>query len=86
MGPHPTVDQWKDLAAKQLKGRSLESLNWHTAEGITVKPLFSSRDLDALEHLDGLPGFVIAVTTAYGVFNKYAKLWELQNLPRNGED
>ncbi len=27
--------------------------------------------------LDGLPGFIIAVTTAYGVFMKYAKLWEL---------
>jgi glycosyltransferase involved in cell wall biosynthesis len=28
--------------------------------------------------LDGLPGLVIAVTTAYGVFIKYAKLWELE--------
>jgi methylmalonyl-CoA mutase len=57
MGPHPTIDQWKELAAKQLKGRSLESLDWHTAEGITVKPLFTARDLDELEHLADLPGF-----------------------------
>ena len=28
--------------------------------------------------LDGLPGLIIAMTTAYGVFAKYAKLWELQ--------
>jgi hypothetical protein len=28
--------------------------------------------------LDGLPGFIIARTVAYGVFAKYAKLWELQ--------
>ena len=27
--------------------------------------------------LDGLPGLVVAATTAYGVFVKYAKLWEL---------
>ena len=57
MAHHPTIDQWKELAAKQLKGKSLESLNWQTAEGIPVKPLFTVRDLDELEHLDGLPGF-----------------------------
>lgn len=28
--------------------------------------------------LDGLPGFIIAVTAAYSVFAKYAKLWELE--------
>ena len=28
--------------------------------------------------MDGMPGFVIAVSTAYYVFIKYAKLWELQ--------
>jgi glycosyltransferase involved in cell wall biosynthesis len=28
--------------------------------------------------LDGLPGLIIAITTAYGVFIKYGKLWELQ--------
>ncbi|MDA0989504.1 MAG: glycosyltransferase family 2 protein [Verrucomicrobia bacterium] len=27
--------------------------------------------------LDGLPGLIISVTTAYGVFIKYAKLWEI---------
>jgi methylmalonyl-CoA mutase len=57
MALHPTVDQWKELAAKQLRGKTLESLDWHTAEGIPVKPLYTSRDLEELEHLDGLPGF-----------------------------
>ncbi|NNK83990.1 MAG: glycosyltransferase family 2 protein [Desulfobacterales bacterium] len=28
--------------------------------------------------MDGLPGFIIAVSTVYYVFVKYAKLWELQ--------
>lgn len=30
--------------------------------------------------LDGIPGFIIATTTAYGVFTKYAKLWERQKI------
>lgn len=29
--------------------------------------------------LDGLPGFIIAVGSAYSVFLKYAKYWELEN-------
>lgn len=28
--------------------------------------------------LDGMPGFIISITTAYYVFVKHAKLWELQ--------
>ncbi len=28
--------------------------------------------------LDGLPGLIVATTVAFGVFIKYAKLWELQ--------
>ncbi len=28
--------------------------------------------------LDGLPGLVVGVTTAFGVFIKYAKLWEMR--------
>ncbi len=56
MAKKPTVDQWKELATKQLKGKALESLDWHTAEGIVVKPLFTAEDLEALEHLNSLPG------------------------------
>jgi glycosyltransferase involved in cell wall biosynthesis len=32
--------------------------------------------------LDGVPGLIIASTAAYGVFVKYAKLWELERLAR----
>jgi len=35
--------------------------------------------------LDGLPGFIISVSTAHGVFLKYSKLWELHLTSRNGE-
>ena len=34
--------------------------------------------------LDGLPGFIIAVSTMYYVFIKYAKLWELQRGLKKG--
>jgi len=34
--------------------------------------------------LDGLPGLVIAVSTMYYVFAKYAKLWELEQKKERG--
>lgn len=34
--------------------------------------------------LDGMPGLVIAVSTMYYVFAKYAKLWELEKSERGG--
>ncbi len=33
---------------------------------------------------DGVPGLVIAVATAFHVFHKYAKLWELQHVSATG--
>lgn len=33
--------------------------------------------------LDGMPGFIISVGAAYSVFLKFAKLWELQKLPKS---
>ncbi|MGD9186693.1 MAG: methylmalonyl-CoA mutase [Desulfobacteraceae bacterium] len=57
MTKHPTIDQWNELAKKQLKKRPLEELNWHTAEGITVKPVYSQADIESLESVGGMPGF-----------------------------
>ncbi len=57
MAQQPTIDQWKALAAKQLKSASVDVLNWHTPEGITVKPLYTAEDLENLEHVGTLPGF-----------------------------
>ena len=35
----------------------------------------------------GLPGFIVSAATAYYVFMKYAKLWELERLgARSDED
>ncbi|MEJ2158800.1 MAG: methylmalonyl-CoA mutase family protein, partial [Desulfobacteraceae bacterium] len=57
MKDHPSVDQWKELATKQLRGRDLEELTWDSPEGITIPPLFTHRDLDGLDHIGSLPGF-----------------------------
>ena len=57
MAKHPNIVQWKELALKQLKSKPLEALEWHTAEGITVQPLYTSENLTHLEHLESLPGF-----------------------------
>ncbi|PIE06773.1 MAG: methylmalonyl-CoA mutase [Rhodobacterales bacterium] len=48
---------WEALAAKELRGRPLEDLTWHTLEGIDVKPLYTAEDTADLEHMGGMPGF-----------------------------
>ncbi|AUH32221.1 methylmalonyl-CoA mutase [Paracoccus tegillarcae] len=52
----PALDDWRKLAEKELKGKQLESLNWETLEGITVKPLYTATDTDNLQHMGTLPG------------------------------
>ncbi len=37
-------------------GKSPEHFNWETPERIPVKPLYTARDLEGLDHLDTLPG------------------------------
>ena len=51
------LDIWAALAAKELKDKPLESLNWRTPEGFEVKPLYTAADLEAAEAVDSLPGF-----------------------------
>ena len=48
---------WQRLAEKELRGKSVEELDWTTLEGITVKPVYSEEDLKEIEHLGNLPGF-----------------------------
>jgi methylmalonyl-CoA mutase len=52
----PNLDEWRELAAKELKGADPDSLVWHTPEGVDVKPLYTARDLAGIEGLDSLPG------------------------------
>ena len=48
---------WQGLAEKELRGKSVEELDWTTLEGIKVKPVYSEEDLKEIEHLGNLPGF-----------------------------
>ena len=52
-----TMQDWDDLAARELRGRRPDSLIWNTLEGIAVKPLYTEADLAGAAHLGGLPGF-----------------------------
>ncbi|MDX9789182.1 MAG: methylmalonyl-CoA mutase [Desulfobacterales bacterium] len=56
MGEHSNMQQWMNLAIKELKGQSLDTIHWQTPEGIPVKPLYTAEDLEGMEHLHTLPG------------------------------
>ncbi len=51
-----SIDGWRKLAEKELKGRSVDDLVKETPEGITVKPIYTAEDLDELDHIGTLPG------------------------------
>ena len=53
MGTHK---DWENIAAKELRGKSIDDLTWHTLEGIAVKPLYTAADTDGLPHMGGVPG------------------------------
>jgi len=53
---HPTLGDWRELASKDLKGADPDSLVRTRPEGIEVKPLYTSADLDPVD-VDTLPGF-----------------------------
>ncbi len=53
----PSLDDWAVRAVEESKGRGIEELEWLTPEGIEVKALYTAEDLEAIEHLDTLPGF-----------------------------
>ncbi|MEO9600900.1 methylmalonyl-CoA mutase [Parasphingorhabdus sp.] len=54
MTEKPTVNDWEELANKEVKGRDL---TWNTPEGIAVKPLYTADDADGKGIDPGLPGF-----------------------------
>ena len=56
MAAHKDMDEWGEKAIKELKGKPLESLNWETPEGISVKPVYTAEDLAGLDTVNTLPG------------------------------
>ena len=56
MAQHPQLAKWTELAEKQMKGKSVDTLCWTTPEGIVVKPLYTAEDLEGLATANTLPG------------------------------
>ena len=52
-----TLADWQKAAAKSAPGGDVNALNWHTPDGITVKPLYTAQDVADLPHANTLPGF-----------------------------
>ena len=55
-----TIDDWSELANKELQNKIREGkqkLSWESEEGIQLKTLYTKDDLEGLEHLDTMPGF-----------------------------
>ena len=53
---NPFPRDWLNLASKEMKGGDPNTLIWNTPEGIPVKPVYTTDDLEGLEHLDSTPG------------------------------
>jgi methylmalonyl-CoA mutase len=53
----PTIADWNKAAAKSAPNGDLASLDWHTPEGIVVKPLYTAADTEDLAYANTLPGF-----------------------------
>ena len=56
MSEHPKLQEWAELASKQMKGKSVDTLDWMTPEGIKVKALYTAEDLEGMEAVNTLPG------------------------------
>ena len=56
-GSAPTLADWWRAAARSAPGGDPAALNWHTPEGLVVKPLYTAADVAGLPHTDTLPGF-----------------------------
>ena len=51
------LDAWHAAAARSAPGGNVDALNWHTPEGLVVKPLYTAADMADLPFADTLPGF-----------------------------
>ena len=52
-----TFQDWKKAATRSAPDGDLDLLNWVTPDGITVKPLYTAEDVQALPHTHTFPGF-----------------------------
>lgn len=69
-------NRYSSLGAVVLKKQG-QSFSFFRLAGKTVSKFFETYFFKK-GFLDGLPGFIIAVSAAYSVFLKWAKLWEME--------
>jgi methylmalonyl-CoA mutase len=50
------LEDWQRAAKAELRGDSLESIGTYSPDGIAIKPLYTSSDIENLEHIGSLPG------------------------------
>jgi glycosyltransferase involved in cell wall biosynthesis len=74
-----TIDRYTTYAARQLRENGRRA----GVRDLAVNPPLAFLRNYALRGgiRDGVPGFIISTMNAYYVFQKFAKLWELQNKP-----
>lgn len=53
----PSLKDWKKKASSELNGGASSSIHWKTAEGIEIKPLYTSEDLENFGYKETLSGF-----------------------------
>jgi (heptosyl)LPS beta-1,4-glucosyltransferase len=75
-----TIDRYTTHAARQMHEAGRRASLWQIAGH---PPLAFLRNYLARGGIrDGAPGFIISALNSYYVFLKFAKLWELQRVPR----
>ena len=52
-----SLAEWHKAAAKSAPNGDVAALNWHTPDGIAVKPLYTAEDTKDLPYTNTLPGF-----------------------------
>ena len=54
--PVPDLATWRDLVIAQSRGKTEQTFTSETSSGIPLKPLYTAKDLEGLDHLNSLPG------------------------------
>ncbi|WP_110111258.1 methylmalonyl-CoA mutase family protein [Bacillus sp. CGMCC 1.16541] len=77
------LEHWVQEVERTLKGKSIQSLEKETYEGIFLKPLYSLEDIQSLVHVEELPGAPSYVrgTKASGYLQKGWEIAQEMNLP-----
>ncbi len=56
MAQNPNYNEWVEMATKQMKGKSPDTLTWKSPEGIDVKCLYTAADIEGMDTVGSLPG------------------------------